>query len=144
MTYNIYALSETKEILYHPGCGSCNLLTTGAGKIVISASGDLSSHTTTAEGYVVVNKLKSENGMITFEVPQNSPADAYLRKWIKYVRNSKKTDSFAKATLTVTDSAGGFTILCSGVTPQKIPDRTYDRTSTNLTYTLLAAVITEK
>ena len=144
MTYNIYALSETKAVLYHKNCGSCNLLKNGAGKIVISASGDLSSHTTTAEGYVVINKLKSENGMITFEVPQNSPADVYLRKWIKYVRTSKKVANYAKATLTITDSAGGFTILCSGVTPQKVPDRTYDRSSTNLTYTLLAASITEK
>ena len=32
----------------------------------------------------------------------------------------------------------------TGVTVQKVPDRTYDRTSSNLTYTLLAAQVTEK
>jgi len=144
MAYNIYSLAETKSVLYHPNVGTCNLHQCGTGKIVISASGDLSSHTTTAEGYVVINKLKSENGMITIEVPQNSMGDVFLRKWIKYVRTSKKVERFALATLTITDNAGGFTILCTGVTPQKAPDRTYDRSSTNLTYTLLAASITEK
>ena len=144
MTYTIYALSETKAVLHHPDVGTMNLMANGAGKIVVSASGDLSPHTTTAEGYVVINKLKSENGIVTIEVPQNSPADAFLRKWIKFIRTTKKVNRFAKTTLTITDNAGGFSILCSGVTPQKFPDRTYDRTSTNLTYTLLAAVITEK
>ena len=32
----------------------------------------------------------------------------------------------------------------SGVSLQKVPDRTFDRTGTNLTYTLLAATITEQ
>ena len=32
----------------------------------------------------------------------------------------------------------------SGVSLQKVPDRTWDRTGTNVTYTLLAATITEQ
>ena len=38
---------------------------------------------------------------------------------------------------------GGFTIYCEGVTPQKIPDRVYDQTSGNVSWTLLAARIME-
>ena len=41
-------------------------------------------------------------------------------------------------------AAGGFCIVCTGVTLQKVPDRAFDRTGTNLTYTLLAATITEQ
>ena len=34
--------------------------------------------------------------------------------------------------------------VCTGVSLQKVPDRTFDRTGTNLTYTLLATTITEQ
>ena len=112
--------------------------------MIVSYSGDLSTHTASADGTVIVNKLKADNGIITLEVPQNSIADNFLRKWCKYLRNTSRPEYFMLSTLTITDQAGGFTLLCTGVTPQKIPDRTFDRSSTNLTYTLLAASITEQ
>ena len=144
MPYSVYSLAETKVVLRHPDVGTANLHQCGTGKIVISASGDLSSHTATADGYVVINKLKSENGLITLEVPQNSEGDRFLRKWVRYLRGCKDLKRYPKSTLTVTDGGGGFTLLCTGVTPQKVPDRTWDRSGTNITYTLLAASITEK
>ena len=144
MAYNVYSLPDVKSVLYHPDVGTANLHLCGAGKIVISASGDLSSHTATADGYVVINRLRAENGTITLEVPQNSIGDDFLRKWVRYLRTVQDSSRFALSTLTVTDQAGGFTILCTGVTPQKVPDRTYDRSATSVTYTLLAASITEK
>ena len=49
----------------------CQIQLYRMGKIVVSAAGDLTSHTTT-DGYIVVNKLKTTNGTITLEVPQNS------------------------------------------------------------------------
>ena len=140
---NVYSLADTKVVLSHPKVGTANLHLCGTGKVVITASGDLSSHTTTADGYVVVNKLKSVNGMVTVEVPQNSIGDTFLRKWIRYLRNCAASQ-YLNTTLTITDAAGGFTILCTQVTPQKVPDRSYDRSSTNVTYTFLAAEITEK
>ena len=45
--------------------------------------------------------------------------------------------------LNIVDAAGQFTIYCEGVTPQKIPDRTYDQVSGNVSWTLLAASISE-
>ena len=51
--------------------------------MTISAAGDLTSHTTTADGYIVVNKLKTTNGTITLEVPQNSVGDSFLRRWAR-------------------------------------------------------------
>ena len=47
-------------------------------------------------------------------------------------------------TLTISDNVSGFKTVCTGVSLQKMPDRTYDRTATNVTYTLLAATITEQ
>ena len=59
MAYNVYSLPDCKSVLYHPDVGTANLHQCGMGKIVVSAAGDLTSHTTTADGYIVVNKLKT-------------------------------------------------------------------------------------
>lgn len=50
----------------------------------------------------------------------------------------------ALGTLTVQDAAGGFSMVCTRVMLQKVPDRVFDRTATNLVYTLLAATIAEQ
>ena len=53
MAYNIYSLPDVKSVLYHPDVGTANLHLFGIGKITIAAAGDLSSHISTADGYVV-------------------------------------------------------------------------------------------
>ena len=141
--YTVYSFVDVRVVMYHPAVGQCVLSSQGMGRVVGARSGDLSSHTATADGYVVVNRLRSENGTITIEVPQNSSADEYLRKWARYLKNVSDSGKFALTTLNIVDQAGNFTISCEGVTPQKIPDRTYDREASNLSWTLLAATISE-
>ena len=144
MAYNVYSLPDCKCVLYHPDVGTANLHQCGMGKIVVSAAGDLTSHTTTADGYIVVNRLKTTNGTITLEVPQNSVGDDFLRRWVRWARSTASPNRIALGTLTISDTVGGFTIVCTGVSLQKVPDRTFDRTGTNLIYTLLATTITEQ
>ena len=91
MAYNVYSLPDVKSVLYHPDVGTANLHLCGIGKITVSAAGDLTSHTTTADGYVVVNRLKSTSGQITIEVPQNSLGDWFLRRWAKWQKNSRRS-----------------------------------------------------
>ena len=141
MAYNVYSLPDCKSVLYHPDVGTANLHQCGMGKIVVSAAGDLTSHTTTADGYIVVNKLKTTNGTITLEVPQNSIGDDFLRRWARWARSTASPNRIALGTLTIYDAVAGFTVICTGVSLQKVPDRTFDRTGTNLTYTLLATTI---
>ena len=143
MSVNVYSLADTRVVLHHSNVGSAVLSLCGIGKIVVSYSGDLSSHTTTADGSVVVNRLKTQNATVTVEIPQNSIGDQFMRKWIRYLRTCV-AERYLITTLTITDASGGPTITMTGVTPQKSPDRTYDRTSSNVTYTLLAANVTEQ
>ena len=138
----VYSLADVRTVMYHQNVGQCVLSSQGVGKISISYSGDLSSHTATADGYVVVNRLRNNHGVITIEVPQNSSADEFLRKWAKYLKNAQSWQ-FALTALNIVDAAGNFILYCEGVTPQKIPDRTYDQTAGNVSWVLLAAKITE-
>ena len=138
----VYSLADVRAVMYHQDVGQCVLSAQGLGKISVTSSGDLSSHTATADGYVVVNRLRANHGIITLEVPQNSSADEFLRRWARYLKNAQSY-LFALTALNIVDQMGGFTIYCEGVTPQKIPDRVYDQTSGNVSWTLLAASITD-
>ena len=138
----VYSLADVRAVMYHQDVGQCVLSAQGMGKISVTSSGDLSSHTATADGYVVVNRLRSSHGMITIEVPQNSSADEFLRKWARYLKHAESY-LFALSALNIVDAAGGFTIYCEGVTPQKIPDRAYDAASGMVSWVLLAATIKE-
>ena len=80
----VYSLADVRTVMYHQDVGQCVLSSQGAGKISITYSGDISSHTATADGYVVVNRLRNNHGIVTIEVPQNSSADEYLRRWARY------------------------------------------------------------
>ena len=114
------------------------------GKITVSSASDLSSHTTTADGYIIVNRLKTTNGTITIEVPQGSVADWFLRKWARWARSLTKPNRIALGVLTIQDTVAGYTIACTGVSLQKAPDRVFDRTASNVAYTFLVATITEQ
>ena len=106
MAYNVYSLPDCRTVLYHPDVGTANLHQCGHGKITISAAGDLTSHTATADGYVVVNKLKSTHGTISLEIPQNSLGDWFLRRWANWQKNSQDPGRIALGTLTISDAAG--------------------------------------
>ena len=144
MAYNVYSLPDCRTVLSHPDVGTANLHQCGHGKITIASAGDLTSHTMTADGYVVVNKLKTTNGTITIEIPQNGILDEFFRHWTRWQKNSQEPSRVALGTLTIQDAAGRFTVVCTGVTLQKVPDRVFDRTATNLVVTLLATTITEQ
>jgi len=140
--FSVYSLADVVVTINNPNVGQCVISEEGGGRVVITRQGDLSSHTVTATGYVVVNKLRSVNGSVALELPQNSPADKYLRKLIKYLTTAA-TDRFALTKMTLNDPAGGKVTTLVGLTPQKWPDENYDQTSSTRNYTFLAAEISE-
>lgn len=140
--FAVYSLADVKTAINHPGVGKCVLSDAGGGRITIAYAGDMGSMTTTATGYVVINKLIVKNGQISLEIPNNSEADKYMRKFCSYVERSK-TAEFALGTLTLNDPAGGRTLNFRGVIPQKKPDEGYDQTAGNRQYNLLFAEMTQ-
>ena len=93
---------------------------------------------------MIVNRLLTTNGTITIEVPQGSVADWFLRKWARWARSLQDPNRIALGVLTITDTVGGYTIVCTGVSLQKVPDRVFDRTAGNVAYTFLATTISEQ
>ena len=136
--WRTYSLLEVKTVFSHPAVGQCVVSDEGSGRVSFSYGGDLASNTPTATGYVVVNKMKAEHGSVQLELPQNSEADEFMRKWVRYIK-SAPTSEFANGTLTITDNNIGRTYNMVGVVPQKDPDETFDQQSGFRTYNLLFA-----
>ena len=140
--YSVYSFADIVLTVNHPKVGQLIVTDEGGGRIVVSNTGDLSSHTTTATGYTVVNKLRAPAGTLTIEVAHNSEADKYLKKLIDYV-NDAPSDQFALTTIVLNDPAANCITTATGCTPQKKPERNYDAQSSLKQYVFLAADITE-
>ncbi len=141
MPFHVYSFADVRTTIYHPSVGQCVLSSSGLGKITVYRAGDQSSHTATADGYVVINRLRSVNGTVTLEVPINSTADKFLRRWANYLKNIGDSSRFGKTSINIEDRLGGYIHYLDGVTPQRIPDRVYDEQATSVTWTLLVASI---
>jgi len=141
MSWRTYSLLDVKTVFSHPDVGQFVVSDEGSGRVSFSYGGDMASNTPTATGYVVVNKMKAEHGTVQLEIPQNSNADEFLRKWVRYIKYAP-TDRFALGTLTITDGNVGRTYSMVGVVPQKDPDETFDQQSGFRTYNLLFAEYT--
>ena len=71
-------------------------------------------------------------------------ADWVLRKWARWARSLQDPSRIALGVLTIQDTVAGYTIVCTGVSLQKAPDRVFDRPAGNVAYTFLAATISEQ
>ena len=137
MGFATYSLKDVKTVLKYDAYKNV-LSDNGAGRISWTYAGDMSAMTTTATGYVVINRLVAKNGSLTIEVPVNSPADDFMRKWVKWLKEVQ-TSNYGVSSVEVSDPAGGRDHSFLGVVPQKEPDETYDQTAGNRTYNLLFA-----
>lgn len=141
--YSVYSFKDVRCVFNHPDIGQRILSDEGMGKITIQMAGDMSSHTQTANGYTVVNRLESNNGTVTIELPQNSPSDLFIQKALRYLKQCS-SDRFALASVTVYDSASKLLYQADGVTPQKKPDRTFDTAAGMIAYAFLSANIEDQ
>lgn len=140
--YSVYSLADTHSVINHPSVGRKVLSDeeNGAGQISIQFSNDMAQHQQTATGFTVISKLRSRAGHVTIEIPQNSPSDLFLDRLVGYLEASDASE-FALTTLNILDNASGKSWTCTGVTPQKRPDRTYAAQGGNVNYVFLCADI---
>ena len=74
--HNAYSIPDRRTVLYHPDADTANLYQRGYGKIAVSAAGDLTSHTLTADRYMVMNKLKNTSG--TMQIVPDRVSDSNI------------------------------------------------------------------
>lgn len=140
--FKTYSFQDVDISFNHPAIGSYSAAGEGVGDLTISYANDGTVHDVAADGAVMVSKVISYNGTIAINAQQTSSINEWLLRWYRYVR-SAASSQWALATVTVRDRTNGSIIVCSGVSPQKSADKTYQAQGQRWSWNLMAANISE-
>ncbi len=141
MTYSTYAFEDVNCVVSHPSVGSFSFNGAGTGNVTVAKANDMSSHDVAADGSVMTNKIRAGNGTVTITVQQTSEGAAFLKKLNAYVDNAHSSE-FTRTVVTITAKEQGVNITCTGVSPQKSPDQSFQQTGQQVAFAYLAAKIT--
>lgn len=136
----VYSFEDTSVTIEHPSVGSFEAYGTGIGTLSVSFSNDITTHDVAADLAVVVSKSAKKNGNITFEVLQSSELNDWLNKYYNYVVAAPSSE-FALASVTIRNMSTGQYYSCTGVSPQKMPDSSFQSQQQNRSWVLMAANI---
>jgi len=116
----------------------------GLGQITISMSTDKSVHDVSADGSVMISAIPGDHGHVAIEAQQTSDLHAFLLSWynlIKTAMDAGDLTNWATASMTLRNLVDGSVHTITGISPAKIPDKTYAAQGGKITWTLMAADI---
>lgn len=145
MAYKTYSFKDLTGAFYHPLAGIFTFGgQIGAGQIVIHMDSVKTAHDVAADGHVQISAIAGDNGSITIEVQQTSSLNRFLMTWFNIVKNAlndNDVSNWAGASLLVRNAQDQTSHICTGISPQNIPDKTYAKQGGNITWTLMAGDI---
>lgn len=136
-TYDFLDVSVT---ISHPSVGTFSMVGEGVGSISVSMTTDRTAHDPAADGSIMVSKIRARNGSVSISIQQTSYINRWLLKWYNYVE-AANASVWADAKIIIRAPQMGELTTCKGVSPQKIPDNTYQAQGQNITWSLMAADI---
>lgn len=116
----------------------------GSGQFVIKNTADRRVDDVAADGTVMISYISNELGEIDIEVQQNSPLHDFLVNWANIVfvaAENGNLNFFASAAVAINSTLDGSAHVLTGVSPTKIPDKTYAAQGQKLTWNLKAAQV---
>jgi Protein of unknown function (DUF3277) len=142
---NVYSFKDVTGAFAHPLAGTFTFYgQIGMGQFVVSMDTEKTSHQIAADGTVMVSAIAGDNGRVTIEVQQTSLLHSFLLTWYNLVVtafNNSDTSNFASAALTIRSVTDNSSHILTGVSPSKIPDKTYAAQGQTVTWTLMAAEV---
>jgi len=127
----------------HPVFGAYSFAgTDGIGEIGVSMTADRSSHEVSVDGSIFLMKIPGNHGTVSISCHQTSPLHKWLVKWFNYLTASDTTDlQWGRTTMLLKNTADATSHTISGISPLKIPDKSYQAQGQYVAWTLLAANI---
>lgn len=144
-----YSFLDTVGAFVHPLAGAFNFgggVANGIFEIIIENTTDRSTHSISADGVIVVNYIPGANGNIQINVQQTSLLHKFLLAWYNLVvtaADGGDLSTYADAVMSVTNVVDGGQHVLSGISPLKVPNKTYAKEQTNLTWHLMAANVSQ-
>ncbi|WP_201264982.1 phage protein [Brevibacillus reuszeri] len=140
MAHTTYSFADVSMVISHPSKGQFVATGAGLGSISISMATDRSTHDVSADGSVMVSKIKGRNGNITVSAQQTSDLHKWLIKLFSYLENAP-TAEWAKAAITIRSTSMQDLIRVTGVSFQKLPDRPFQAQGQQVSWVFMAADI---
>ena len=142
MKYSTYSFEDVTCSFQHNGVGAASSTGAGLGSISIAMTTDRTAQEVAADGKVMISKIAGKNGTITITMQQTSELHKYLLKWYNYIDVANSSE-WAGMALTIKSSNLVDISTCTGVSPQKLADRSYQAQGQQVTWNLMAAEITQ-
>lgn len=147
MANTSYAIKDGIGTLNLPNTSnaiSLGITTLGAGQITFAKTDNVSENNVSADGAVMTSAIAAPNGTIAIEMQQTSSVHKSLLSWYTYLEtafNSGDISDWTAASLYWVNTVDGTQHTCTGISPQKVPDKMYGKTGAMVTWTLMAQSI---
>lgn len=142
---NQYSFKDLSGAFAHPLAGVFQLYgQIGTSQIAFDNSTERSAHHVAADGNVMVSFIDGDNGNVVIETQQTSRWHLFLLNWFNLIKTASQngdTSNWATATMSFRSISDGTYHTLKGVSPAKIPNKTYAAQGQNVTWTLMAADI---
>lgn len=140
--YTTYSFEDVTVSFSHPSVGAFTSTGAGVGTISITMANDRTTHDVAADGGVMITKGMAKNGTIAIAIQQTSELNKSLLSWYNYIDTANASE-WASMNITIKSNNLGDETICTGVAPQKLADRPYQAQGQHVTWTLMAAEVTE-
>lgn len=114
----------------------------GQGRVVVANTTEHGQMDTAPDGTVMPVYVAGDAGTITIECQQTSVIHKFLLNWFNIVNTLAKggdVSNWATASALLRNLVDGSSHTATGISPQKVPDKTYVTNGTNITWMLLVA-----
>lgn len=138
-----YSFTDLAGALTHPDVGDYIFSGEGIGEINIEMATEKTAHDVAADGAVMISKIAGENGTIAIQCQQTSPLHKYLLNWYNDIINADAS-VWAAMSASLRNVVDGTSHFVTGISPQKRAGKVYQKQGQNVTWTLMAADITEE
>lgn len=143
MSFNTYSFEDVILTCTDESIGQEIATGKGIGNISVAMTNDRTTHEVASDGTVMISKVPGPNGEITITIQQTSALHRALIAWYNNV-SIGSTDEWARMVMTIESKYLGDLTTCTGVSPKKLADRGYEAQGQMVSWSLLAAEITQK
>lgn len=138
--YTTYSFLDLSGSIAHPVKGTFVFTGEGIGELIVSMSTEKTAHDVAADGAVMVSKIPGNNGTLSIQCQQTSDLHKWLLEWYNYLMQADVSE-WALTTSHLRNINDGTSHNIIGITPQKVPDKTYQAQGQKVTWVLMAADI---
>ena len=139
-TTTTYSFTDLSGAVAHPLLGAYTFNGKGVGELTVTMTGERTVHDVAADGSVMVSKIAGNNGAISVITQQTSDIHKWLLAAYNFLINSDASE-WAKMAATLRNLSDGTSHLATGLSFQKVPDKSYQAQGQRVTWVLMAANI---